>query len=86
MGVFVWQENTKNVYFIQWSINALQQWEIPLIGYVLLIQKVSFTVVIPGAIQVQGIRLKITVIVIPELSSKWSIISQQKTALALLTL
>ena len=64
MEVFVWQENTKNVYFIQWSIETNQQWEIPLIGYTLPIQRVIFTVGIPGAIQVQVIRSGITAILV----------------------
>ena len=85
MEVFLWQENTKNVCFIQWSIKALQRWEIPLIGYTLPIQRVIFNAVIPGAIQFKGIRLKITVIVILKLSSIWSIISHEKPGLALLT-
>ena len=69
MEVFLWQENTKNVYFIQWSIKAHQQWEIPLIGYILPIQKVNFTVGIRGATQAQAIRLETIVIVMMELLS-----------------
>ena len=64
MEVFLWQENTKNVYFIQWSIETHQQWEIPLIGYTLPIQRVIFNVGIPGATQAQGIRSGIIVILV----------------------